>query len=93
MVIAASMGTNAIAYMSIPIVLIAVGSFSSIIGSKSVEWMKDLEPQLVLRRATFYAGGIYLAVSLIVLLVVGLVDGIGGYIIYQGCGCRSRPGR
>ncbi len=82
MVIAASMGTNAIALMSIPIVLIAVGSFSSIVGSKSVEWMKDLEPQLVLRRATFYAGGIYLAISLIVLLVVGLVDGIGGYIIW-----------
>ncbi|MCK5391004.1 MAG: sodium-translocating pyrophosphatase, partial [Deltaproteobacteria bacterium] len=82
MVIAAGMGTNAIAYMSIPIILIAIGSFSSIIGSKSVEWMKDLEPQLILRRATFYAGGIYLAVSLIVLLVVGLVDGIGGYIIW-----------
>ncbi len=82
MVIAAGMGANEIALMSIPIVLIAVGSFSSIIGSKSVEWMKDLEPQLVLRRATFYAGGIYLALSLIVLLVVGLVDGIGGYIIW-----------
>ena len=82
MVIAAGMGANEIALMSIPIVLIAVGSFSSIIGSKSVEWMKDLEPHLVLRRATFYAGGIYLAISLIVLLVVGLVDGIGGYIIW-----------
>lgn len=82
MVIAAGMGTNAIAYMAIPIILIAIGSFSSIIGSKSVEWMKNLEPQLILRRATFYAGGIYLAVSLIVLLVVGLVDGIGGYIIW-----------
>ncbi len=82
MVIAAGMGVNEIALMSIPIILIAVGSFASIIGSKSVEWMKDLEPHLVLRRATFYAGGIYLAVSLIVLLVVGLVDGIGGYIIW-----------
>ncbi len=82
MVIAAGYGMNEIALMSIPIILIAIGSFSSIIGSKSVEWMKDLEPQLILRRATFYAGGIYLAVSLIVLLVVGLVDGIGGYIIW-----------
>lgn len=82
MVIAAGMGVNEIALMSIPLILISVGSFASIIGSKSVEWMKDLEPQLVLRRATFYAGGIYLAVSLIVLLVVGLVDGIGGYIIW-----------
>lgn len=82
MVIAAGYGMNEIALMSIPIILIAIGSFSSIIGSKSVEWMKNLEPQLILRRATFYAGGIYLAVSLIVLLVVGLVDGIGGYIIW-----------
>lgn len=82
MVIAAGYGMNEIALMSIPIILIAIGSFASIIGSKSVEWMKNLEPQLILRRATFYAGGIYLAVSLIVLLVVGLVDGIGGYIIW-----------
>lgn len=81
-VIAASYGKNEIALMSIPIILIAIGSFSSIIGAKSVEWMKDLEPQLVLRRATFYTGGIYLAVSLVVMLMVGLVDGIGGYIFW-----------
>jgi K(+)-stimulated pyrophosphate-energized sodium pump len=81
-VIAANNGKNEIALMSIPIILIAIGSFSSIIGAKSVEWMKDLEPQIILRRATFYTGGIYLAASLIVLLIVGLVDGIGGYIIW-----------
>jgi K(+)-stimulated pyrophosphate-energized sodium pump len=81
-VIAANYGKNEITLMSIPIILIAIGSFSSIIGAKSVEWMKNLEPQLVLRRATFYTGGIYLAASLIVLLIVGLVDGIGGYIIW-----------
>lgn len=81
-VIAANYGKNEIALMSIPIILIAIGSFSSIIGAKSVEWMKDLEPQIILRRATFYTDGIYLAASLIVLLIVGLVDGIGGYIIW-----------
>ena len=75
-VIAASYGKNEIALMAIPIILIAIGSFSSVIGAKSVEWMKDIEPQLVLRRATFYTGGIYLAVSLVILLMVGLVDGI-----------------
>lgn len=75
-VIAASYGKNEIALMSIPIILIAIGSFSSVIGAKSVEWMKDIEPQIVLRRATFYTGGIYLAVSLVILLMVGLVDGI-----------------
>ena len=82
MVIAAGMGSNIISLMSIPIVLIAIGSFASIIGAKSVEWMKDLEPQLVLRRATFYAGGVYLALSLIILLLIGLVDGIGGHIMW-----------
>ncbi|MCC6713153.1 MAG: sodium-translocating pyrophosphatase [Candidatus Dadabacteria bacterium] len=75
-VIAASSGHNEIALMAIPIVLIAIGSLASVVGSKSVEWMKDLEPQLVLRRATFYSGGIYIALSLIVLLAVGLVDGV-----------------
>ncbi|HML94970.1 MAG TPA: sodium-translocating pyrophosphatase [Thermodesulfobacteriota bacterium] len=75
-VIAASSGQNQIALIAIPIVLIAIGSLASVVGSKSVEWMKDLEPQLVLRRATFYAGGIYLAASLVVLLAVGLVDGV-----------------
>ncbi|MGD9651524.1 MAG: sodium-translocating pyrophosphatase [Candidatus Dadabacteria bacterium] len=85
-VIAASGGHNEIALMSLPIILIAIGSFSSIIGSKSVEWMKDLEPQLVLRRATFYAGGIYLAASLVVLLAVGLVDGIQNILwIWLAC--------
>ena len=85
-VIAASGGHNQIALISLPIILIAIGSFSSIIGSKSVEWMKDLEPQLVLRRATFYAGGIYLATSLVVLLAVGLVDGIQNILwIWLAC--------
>ena len=85
-VIAASGGHNQIALMALPIILIAIGSFSSIIGSKSVEWMKDLEPQLVLRRATFYAGGIYLATSLVVLLAVGLVDGIQNILwIWLAC--------
>ncbi len=80
-VIAAGMGTNIISLMSIPIILIALGSFCSIIGAKSVDWWKDSEPQMVLRRATFTAGGIYIAASLVVLLIVGLVDGLGGSII------------
>ncbi len=85
-VIAASSGKNEIALMALPIILIAIGSFSSIIGAKSVEWMKDLEPQLILRRATFYTGGIYLAASLIVLLIVGLVDGINNILwIWLAC--------
>lgn len=75
-VIAAGMTENQISLMSIPLVLITLGSMSSVIGAKTVEWFKDLDPQLVLRRATFYTGGIYLAISLIILIIVGLVDAI-----------------
>ncbi len=71
--------------MSIPLVLIALGSLASIVGSKSVEWMKDMEPQVVLRRATMYAGGIYLVASLVVLIIIGLVDGLGYYSIFIWC--------
>jgi len=79
-VIAAAGGHNEIALMAIPIILIAIGSFASVVGSKSVEWMKDIEPQIVLRRATFYAGGIYLAASLVVMLAVGLIDGVQNFL-------------
>jgi len=75
-VIAASMTEHQISLMSIPLVLITLGSISSVIGAKTVEWFKALDPQRVLRRATFYAGGIYLGISLIVLILVGLVDAI-----------------
>lgn len=80
-VIAASMTENQISLMSIPLVLITLGSISSVIGAKTVEWFKDLDPQLVLRRATFYTGGIYLGISLIILIIVGLVDAIAFKLI------------
>jgi K(+)-stimulated pyrophosphate-energized sodium pump len=64
--------------MAVPIVLIIIGTIASVVGGKSVEWFKELDPQLVLRRAAFYAGGVYLATSLIILLVLALIDGIGG---------------
>lgn len=81
-VIAAGTDSHQIVLMSIPIVLITIGSVSSIIGSKFVEWLKDLDPQLVLRRATLYAGGIYLAATLVILLITGLVDGLSGKQIF-----------
>jgi len=84
-VIAASLPENQISLMSIPLVLIALGSLASIVGSKFVEWMKDMEPQVVLRRATMYAGGIYLVASLVVLIIIGLVDGLGYYSIRVWC--------
>jgi K(+)-stimulated pyrophosphate-energized sodium pump len=77
-VIAAGMEEhNRIALMAIPIVLITIGSIASILGSKYIDRKKDDEPQSVLRYGTFYAGGIYLGVSLIVLAILGFVDAIG----------------
>jgi len=77
-VIAAGMDSHQVALMSLPLILIALGGLSSIFGSKAVEWFRDLEPQLVLRKATLYAGIAYVVSSLIVLLLAGLVDGISG---------------
>jgi len=75
-VIAAGKDSNQIALMSIPIVLIIIGTVASVIGGRSVEWLKELDPQLVLRRATFYAGGIYLGASLLIILITAVVDRI-----------------
>jgi len=75
-VIAASMEKNQVALMAIPVILITIGSLSSLIGTKSVEWFKNLEPQLVLRRATTYSGIAYVGLSLLVLFITAQLDGI-----------------
>jgi len=75
-VIAAAEPHHQITLMAIPIVLIMLGTVASIIGGKCVEWFKNLEPQLVLRRATLYAGGIYIGASLVFILLLSLVDHI-----------------
>ncbi len=77
-VIAASMESNQVTLMAIPVILIAIGSLASLVGAKTVEWYKNLEPHLVLRKATMYSGVSYVVLSLVVLLVTGLVDGIAG---------------
>lgn len=76
-VIAASMGENQVSLMAIPVILITIGSLSSLIGTKSVEWFKNLEPQLVLRRATLYSGISYVVLSLLILLITAGLDDIG----------------
>ncbi len=75
-VIAASLPKNQIVLMALPIVLITLGTVASMIGGKCVEWFKELDPQLVLRRATLYAGAIYVGASLIFILLLALVDKI-----------------
>ncbi|MCH8029498.1 MAG: sodium-translocating pyrophosphatase [Candidatus Dadabacteria bacterium] len=75
-VIAASMEEKQITLMALPIVLIMLGTIASIIGGKCVDWFKHLEPQVVLRRATLYSGAIYVAISLLFILVMSLGDKI-----------------
>lgn len=50
--------------MSVPLGLILLGSLSSLVGAQSVGWLKNFEPQLVLRWSTVIAGVVYIALSL-----------------------------
>ncbi|QMU55920.1 MAG: sodium-translocating pyrophosphatase [Candidatus Mycalebacterium zealandia] len=64
---------NTSIFMSIPLGLILLGSMSSLIGAQSVGWLKNHEPQLVLRWSTIIAGVVYIGLSLVALLF--LADG------------------
>ncbi len=77
-VIAATMPEHKVPLMALPLVLIMLGTVASIVGTKCVEWFKNLEPQLVLRRATLYTGAIYIAASLLFILLLALADNIPG---------------
>lgn len=56
--------------MSVPLGLIGIGSLSSLLGAKSVEWLRNQEPQLVLRWSTIIAGVVYVALSFGALVLV-----------------------
>ncbi len=56
--------------MSVPLILILLGSLASLVGAKSVEWLKDKEPQMVLRWSTMIAGIVYVAASFAALLLI-----------------------
>ncbi len=75
-VIATSMGQNQIAMMSIPLILIVVGSISSLIGSKSVGWFREGEPSAVLERSTIFAAIVYCALALGVLYLIAQAQGM-----------------
>ncbi len=49
--------------MSIPLGLILLGSLASLVGAKSVQWLRNREPQLVLRWSTIIAGAVYIVLS------------------------------
>ncbi len=72
--------------MSVPLVLILLGSLASLVGSKSVEWLKDKEPQIVLRWSTVIAGIIYVVLSLVALLLIANKTGmsVGGFFKQTG---------
>ena len=56
--------------MSVPLGLILLGSLSSLIGAQSVGWLKNSEPQLVLRWSTIIAGVVDIGLSLAGLLLL-----------------------
>ncbi|MCY3986163.1 MAG: sodium-translocating pyrophosphatase [Candidatus Dadabacteria bacterium] len=75
-VIAASMATNQLAMMSIPLLLIIIGSLSSLVGSKAVGWLREGEPSAVLERSTIFAALVYCAISLAALYGLAQVQNL-----------------
>ena len=59
-----------IRWMSLPLVLIMVGLLCSIYGSKYVDKHKDENPQTALRNATYWAGGLFLLCSMVLVVLV-----------------------
>ena len=75
-VIAASMAVNQLTMMSIPVILIIIGSLSSLVGSKAVGWLREGEPSAVLERSTIFAGVVYCAISLLVLYGLAQIENL-----------------
>jgi K(+)-stimulated pyrophosphate-energized sodium pump len=82
--IGAAMGSMAMSYMSLPIVVIAIGLVSSILGIGSMKLMKGFEPEAVLRYTAFVAAAIMLAVSYYYIIAIGLSWKIWGALAI-GC--------
>lgn len=61
MAIGVSMGTNHLAHMSFPIVLITIGLVASMVSVLSMRFLKKLSPQTALRNTTYVAGILFLA--------------------------------
>jgi len=59
--------SSALAYMSLPLLLITVGLIASIIGVFSIEWLKRLSPQSALRNATYISQALFLLGSFIII--------------------------
>ena len=75
-VIATSMASNQIAMMSIPVILVVIGSLSSLAGSRAVGWLREREPSQALEGSTIFAAGVYCAASLAVLYFLAGAEGL-----------------
>ena len=73
-VIAISMDGNQLTLMSIPLILIIIGSLSSLVGSKAVGWLREKEPSAVLERSTIFAAVVYCGISLLVLYLLAQAE-------------------
>ena len=58
--------------MALPILLGVIGLGSSLVGVFSMNWLKDTEPSGALRNTTFIAAGLFWAISLVVVTILGL---------------------
>jgi K(+)-stimulated pyrophosphate-energized sodium pump len=61
--IGALMATSTFAWMMLPLLLIAAGTVSSIIGAFFIDLVQGINPQSALRYATYVAGALYVAAA------------------------------
>jgi K(+)-stimulated pyrophosphate-energized sodium pump len=65
-------------HMSLPLLLIAVGLVSSILGVFSIEWLKNISPQSALRNSYYISGLIFIGGAF--LSVKGLLGSVEGHM-------------
>ena len=68
----------AMSHMSLPILLIAVGLISSIIGVFSIDWLKNISPQSALRNSYYISGLIFIVGAFF--SVKGLLGSVEGHM-------------
>ncbi len=74
--IAASMGTQKMEYMALPLIISMAGLVASIIGIRSIRIMSKMDPADVLRYSTFVSAGVLLLAGFIAIKVMDLPTGV-----------------
>ncbi len=74
--IAASMGTQKMEYMALPVIISMAGLVASIIGIRSIRIMAKMDPAAVLRNSTFVSAGVLLLAGFIAIKVMDLPTGV-----------------